>query len=233
MENLLIHILYFKGILENFKKLTITENFLNCANEPLTKYFELNAGLKVTIHIKLLPYTFEEMHLIYEKVSSFDCYVIVAGMTSTVKICWKSKSGKIYKLTDEVIDCNDIEFWIEGLDAKLYHQQLYPKVNLPFKFKDLPFELEILRLYIECVIIIEHHEPMHENIKDKYVIIDQLIGRGIEKGYGGGYIHNFKSTWEDATVTYTIDVGSVGIVFIKKIVQKLKEIEGIKKVTIT
>jgi hypothetical protein len=93
--------------------------------------------------------------------------------------------------------------------------------------------LDILRLYIECVIIIEHHVPLPETIKDDYVKIDQLIGKGIEKGYGGGYIHNFKSSWEGTTLTYTIDVGSVGIVFIKKFIQKLKEIESIKKVTIT
>jgi hypothetical protein len=234
MEKLIINIAYFQLSFEHYQKILISESFLDCANVKLSKYFELNTGLNVNMHIKLSSYIHEPINLLYNSISSsFECHIVVAAYGNPVKICWKSKSGIIYKLTDEVIDCNDIEFWIEGLDAKLYHQQMYPKVSLPFKFKDLPFELEILRLYIECVVIIEHHEPLPENIKDKYVIIDQLIGKGIEKGYGGGYIHNFKSTWEGATVTYTIDVGSVGIVFIKKIVQKLKEIEGIKKVTIT
>jgi hypothetical protein len=233
MEKLLIHIAYFIEVFEIDHKIKISEPFLNCANEPLSKYFELNTGLNISVYIKLSSFTYQQVNLKYDDISSFNCLLIVASNGNPIKICWKSKSGVIYKLTDEVIDCNDIEFWMEGLDAKLYHQQLYPKIDLPFKFKDLPFELDILRLYIECVIIIEHHEPLPENIKDNYVKIDQLIGKGIEKGYGGGYIHNFKSSWEGATLTYTIDVGSVGIVFIKKIIQKLKEIKGIKKVTIT
>ncbi len=232
MENLIIYTHYFKLEFEHHYKLNFSESFLQCSNTKLSSNFELQTGLKINIQIKLGTFIYLPLDLVYDLVSSFNCQVIVASNANPIKICWKSKSGAVYKLTDEVTDCNDLEFWIEGLDAALYHKQLYPKMNLPFKFKDLPFELDILRLYIECVIVIEHYEPTPENIKDKYVVIDQLISKGIEKGYGGGYIHNFKSTWEATTLTYTIDVGSVGIVFIKKIIQKLKEIEGIKKVTI-
>jgi hypothetical protein len=127
MENLIIYIPYFKLTFEKFNKLSFSESFLNCANLKLSKNFELQTGLKINIHIKLSPHSIEPLNLIYDTISSFASGVSVGIWGNSIKICWKSKSGVIYKLTNEVIDCNDIEFWMEGLDAKLYHQQLYPK----------------------------------------------------------------------------------------------------------
>ena len=56
---------------------------------------------------------------------------------NNVIILWRSKSGCIYDIADTDIDCDDIEFWFEGIDPLLYYKQLYPKTELPFSNRSL------------------------------------------------------------------------------------------------
>jgi hypothetical protein len=42
-------------------------------------------------------------------------------------VCWKSKSGKVYTVSDTMIDEDDIEFWIEDFNMEEYHQHMANK----------------------------------------------------------------------------------------------------------
>lgn len=76
-------------------------------------------------------------------------HLSIGSNGNLVQIKWRSKSGRIYLISDEDIDCDDIVFWFEGLDPVLYHHQLYPKEELPFK---LNFDVKIENLSIDILL---------------------------------------------------------------------------------
>ena len=80
------------------------------------------------------------------------CDIVIYNYASYVTVNWKSKLNKYNTPSDAIIDCNDIEFWFEGLNPLEYHKQLNNDTTLPFKLKDLSYELVITALNMDMTI---------------------------------------------------------------------------------
>lgn len=219
--------------------LDISPSFISCANTQLTILFVQHTGL--TTFGKNLSMAWEDAEAFkYQKgeVSKLTFRLFVNYNWNDIWVCWKSKSGKIYDINDAEIDCNDIEFWFEGLNPVLYHQQLYPNEQLPFKLKNLTYELVVVRLNMDANLLFTFKEKalptITEWLKEIDALIQKFINKPIRWGKGnGGVVHNYKrkqvaaNQWE-----YEIDTGSAGIYFYKKLLPLLSEFDCLAKVEI-
>lgn len=229
--------------------IAISDSFLNCANNQLKLNFEKQTGIKVK-NKKCCISIFSVDHFQYskEKTSSLDIGVVINNDSSMAKICWNSKSNRIYELSDEDIDCEDIKFWFEYLNPLLYHRQLNPKEALPFKISKPYFGLEINHIMVDFVICISFISSTFEDIK---LIIDKInnlinnwnkrtekedyIQETQSKDYydSKGVVHNLSISKIEANYCeLSIDLGSADVIIIKKIIQLLDKEKGILKVLI-
>lgn len=224
----------------NFKKV-ITLEFLTCADSQLTPKFIARTGLNFGKNVCISTgnnYMFNEKFK-SDTISILPFCIYINHNWNPITVCWQSKSGRIYKIEDTDIDCNDIEFWFEGLDPLLYHKQLYPNDKLPFRFKDLPFDFVVERLNMEATIgfefkttatkenilaVIEKHNKMFN-----FHTINP-VHNDIDKG---GFVKRFEvKPLNDTHWEYEIDTGDAGPLLYKKMVQKLKKEDCILKITI-
>src|SRR5262245_23717363 len=102
-----------------------SEEFIICADIQLSKIFEHQMGIKInkkTSFSSPMPDS-----KVYEQgpISRFNTRIYINHHWNPISFLWKSKSGRIYELNDSDIDCNDIEFWFEGLDVNLFLKQLF------------------------------------------------------------------------------------------------------------
>lgn len=170
------------------------------------------------------------------KISSLGLNIYVNHNWNPVTVVWTSKSGRIYDVNDTDIDCSDIEFGFEGLDPLLYHQQLYPKAELPFKLKDLSYEMVVTRLNMECTVEMQLKIEEIGNVRaildktDKF--IDNFNTLSEKKDRKDGVVHNWKRRIEENTLIYEIDTGFSGPVFIKKLLLFLSKLNAFEKVEI-
>jgi len=228
--------------IESFKinyNLDISPSFISCANTQLTDLFVQQTGL--SSFGKNLCMAWEDSETFkYEKgkESKLSFQLFVNHNWNPFSVCWKSKSGKIYDINDSNIDYNDIEFWFEGLNPMLYHQQLYPNEQLPFKLKDLSYELVVVRLNMNASLFVTFKEATllatKEQLEKIDILIQKFINKPIRWGKGGaGVVHNFKRKQVDANQwEYEIDTGSAGIYFFKKLLPLLSELNCLAKVEI-
>lgn len=226
--------------------LLVSESFIKCANEQLTQQFINQTGLKPGKNLRLvmlshgfnLPVYGE--YLIPSKNSSGNKLCITLWVNhnqNPVTIYWKSKTMAYQPKLHEEVDCNDIEFWFESLDPLLYHQQLYPNVTLPFKLKDLSYELVVQRLNMDMVIemvLNENEIPNTSFIVDK---IDKMMNdynnKSMQKDREDGVVHNWKKKVEDNKLIYDIDTGSAGAPFLKKLLVYLSKMNCFSKVEVS
>jgi hypothetical protein len=153
-----------------------------------------------------------------------------------VGIKWRSKSGRIYDIADEDIACDDVEFWIEGLEPDLYYKQLYPGDKLPFKLKDLTYELVVnrLSLYASLEMTLKPGAQSDaEFIKDQvsHFIADFNLASE-KKNLKYGAIHTAKGYIEDIKIVFELDLGTVGPGFYQKILKFLSRLNYFDKVEI-
>lgn len=221
----------------------VSDIFFNCADSQLRKDFEQNTGLKINHQTSVtIPQDVQNFNLKTDTISSFGVSIFVNYNWNQVKIKWKSRSGRVYKLSDEDIDCKDIVFWFEGLDPVLYHQQLFPKVELPFTFNKLKFEVKIERLTID--LLLEIHLDNSSDAKKELIIsdLDKLISkwnarteredtkkekRGEEWYESKGVIHNWKIIKNiGSLLSIQFDMGSADIFVLKKMIELLNKKHG-------
>lgn len=217
-------------------KLKMSPGFLKCADEQLSRQFEYRTGLKINKQVSVIIPT-DAPQFLYEKgiVSKFSITLFVSHNWNPLFMLWKSKSGRIYDIADEDINCDDIEFsFNESFDALLYHKQMYPKVDLPFKFKNLPFELVIERLNMDCVFIMEL-KPERIPFAQEYVEkIDQCIDDYSMKAErsGGNPVHNWRTTVEGNTIVCDMDSGYAEAEILKVLVKLFTKLNVFSKVTV-
>ena len=138
---------------------------------------------------------------------------------------------------DEDIDCTDIVFWFEGLDPLLYHKQLYPKETLPFKLKNLSYDLVVTRLTLDCIIEMSLHENKICDANNIMQQIDLFIGSYNEKSEKArhflGVVHNWKRHFRNNTIIeYEFDLGSAELIFFKYLLNYLSDLKCFSKVVI-
>lgn len=208
--------------------------FANCADRQLTVLFELKTALKINKQIGIATRPEQDFFVESGTISKLPFFIYVNHNWNPVTVLWKSKSGRIYKLEDTDIDCDDIEFWFEYLDVALIHQQLFPNVKLPFKLKDLSYELVVTRINMDSTIELQLKEECltdTENITD---VIDRFIAGFNEssekKDRKYGVIHHWKSTVEGYKLIYDIDLGSTGPLFFKKLLPELSKLKYFTRV---
>ncbi|MEZ2337221.1 hypothetical protein AB6735_16365 [Mucilaginibacter sp. RCC_168] len=208
--------------------------FANCADIQLTTLFELRTGLKINKQISIATRPEQEFFVKYEVVSQLPFYVYINHNWNPVTVLWKSKSGRIYQLEDTDIDCDDIEFWFEELDVALIHRQMFPDVQLPFKLKDLSYELIVTRINMDATIELQLKAERLNDAQKIELEIDNFISGFNEKSEKKdrihGVIHNWKTRIEGDKMIYDIDLGSTGPYFFKKLLPELSKMNYFTKV---
>lgn len=115
--------------------LMASEEFINCADKQLTEQFVKITGIKPGKEVSMALTSLDSDVPIYSsyRLPNSNYYgrklclaIFIRHNWNPVTILWKSKSGRDYKLHDNDIDCNDIEFWFERLEPELYLKQLHP-----------------------------------------------------------------------------------------------------------
>ncbi|SJZ84243.1 hypothetical protein [Sediminibacterium ginsengisoli] len=205
--------------------ITVSKEFVECANAQLTPLFEKEVGFKVNNHVELylsMPRD-QEFFLRIGPVTKLSCQLIINTRNFWVTMSWKSTSGRIYYVGESDIDCSDIEFWLEGIDALAYNKQMYPNVGQPFKLKDLTYELIIDRLNMDCNIQLQLKKGVMSDTAKLLQKVDDFIGEFNEKSEKNnridGVVHNWKHFVEDDLITYEMDLGSARASFLKKLLQ--------------
>lgn len=157
---------------------------------------------------------------------------ILPEFIDNINFCWRSKTGKIIATTDEDFDTQDLECWIEGLKPALYWEQVSSTVqNHPFQ-KDLPFQLIVRNFGTQMKLTIEVSDTsVSEAITESlYRLIEQHNEKSEAQDRKNGVIHNYTAHNENNNIILSIDLGSAGISFIKKILKKLTEFTTVQQV---
>lgn len=228
-----------EGLLYRYKMDSSLE-FLNCADEKLTSIFTIKTSLKPNKNLCFSLSTHGLNHPMLETgvISKLFIKLFVNHNWNPITILWKAKSGRIYKINDTDIDCDDIEFWFEKLDTELYIKQYYPTgQKLPFILKNLPFELVVTRLNLDCTLnlaVKNGYEKNRENIiTDIYNFIEKFNIKSDKKDRADGLIHNSAGKPDGKrNIVFEIDLGSAGFNFFKKLLQYLSKVEGILRLEI-
>ncbi len=221
-----------------FYQTTISYEFVACADQQLTPLFEQLTGLKINKQISISWAHEWEFFLTTGPISKVPFYIYVNHNWNPVTVTWQSRSGRVYRLADTDIDCQDVAFGLEGLDAALLHRQLYPGYRFPFKLKDLSYELTVNRLNVDCTLTL-HLRPEHaaEAGRAASLVDDFLHGfnqASERRGRRPGLVHNWK--WAVAgggsCITFELDLGSAGPNLFKKLLPFLSKADIFNAVTV-
>jgi hypothetical protein len=213
-----------------------TQSFLLCAEQHLIADFERKTGLKSGKDVSMSTPLDGDVYTPGE-ISMFDTLLYVNHNWIPVSFKWKSHSGKVYKIDDEVTDCDDLDFWFDNLDAVEIHRLLYPKESLPFKFKDLSFELVVTRLSVAPELILtvkqEHQEAAAEIIAGIDKFIASYNDKSEKKDRANGVVHNWDRRIEGDTIIYSFDLGSAGLRLYKTLIPHLSKSGRFTKVELS
>lgn len=230
---------YLRKLYVDNYDLILSDKFISCAETQLPLDFEKKTGIKLRKIIGLAP-TYKDLFFYNNgEISNFAVDLGIHNYATTVTVNWQSKSGRIYETYDEDIDCNDIEFWFEGLNPLEHHKQLndYGNTALPFKLKDLSYELVVTALNMDMTIEMNLKEELVSKANDLIKEIDKMMDGYNEKSMKNdrkdGVVHNWKKRVEDDKLIYDIDTGSAGAPFLKKLLVYLSKMEWFTKVEVS
>jgi hypothetical protein len=174
-------------------------------------------------------------NLNYGNKSSYETSMGINFQDQWIKVCWKSKSGIIYHLHDEV-DCNDIEFWLEGIDLPLLYQQLYGPTTLPFKIPPVHYQLVVGSISISLDLMVKLKEAYLNDIQEMETQLNTFIAgfnaKSEKKDRKDGVVHNWRTRIEGLQIIAELDLGSAGAAFFKKLLKWLNGFEQIEKVIV-
>lgn len=222
--------------LKNAFGVNISNAFVMCMREHLSTDFEFKTGLKVNKNIELV---YNRETFFYEKgeISRTQATVFVNNnWNDKAQICWKSKSGRIYEMTDTEIDCSDMEMWFENLEPEVYYSQLYPKDPAPFKLKNLTYQLTFDRLRTDCEINLtlknDYHGQFETLLEGIYNFINKFNEASESKGREMGLVHNASGTIDGDKIVLCIDLGSSGADFFKRLLTYFSELGAFESVKV-
>lgn len=222
--------------LKNAHQIDVSTSYIMCMRKHLSADFEFKTGLKINKNIEL---QYNSNVFFYEKgeISTTQATLYVNHhFNHHIHICWKSKSGRIYKMTDEDIDCNDLEMWFENLEPALYYQQMYPKDSLPFKLKNLSYQLTVNRVNtgseIHLTIKKERRDEADVILNDIYNFINKYNKLSEQKNREIGLVHNATGTVSANKIMLNIDLGSAGAVFLKKLLNYFSSLKALDTVIV-
>ncbi|MGN6435812.1 MAG: hypothetical protein ACTHMM_04730 [Agriterribacter sp.] len=217
--------------------LPVSVEFLECADKQLSPFFEKATGLKINKHISLDIAEDDHFAYVEDDISGLMMVLYVNhNWNRDITMVWKSKSGRIYKPGDTDIDCSDIEFGLEGIDPVLYYRQMYPKAELPFKLKNLSYQLVINRLNMDCTVEMKLKKEALANAEDLLKRIDSFIDqfneKSVKKDREDGVVHNWRHHIDNNKLVYEIDTGFAGPALMKKLLPFLSSLNCFETVEI-
>lgn len=160
---------------------------------------------------------------------------ILPEYEDNISFCWKSKTGKIVKTTDEDFDENDLEYWIEGLKPAEYWKQIATeKKSHPFEIKNLPFKLTVFEWGTDMGLTIKlTGDANHISLQNAISTAIELYNKKSEENFRkDGLVHNYHFETDAEVFLLRIDTGSAGINIIKKILKELAKLNGVNEVII-
>jgi hypothetical protein len=227
----------YKEVFEKRRGLLISESFIDCADKQLSAIFEKQTGIKPSKHVCLIWDAYGDNFYHKGDISVLTLGISVNAHHNNVIIYWTSASGRVYDLNDTGIDCSDIRFGFEELDAVEYHKQLYPHQTLPFKLKGLTYELVVVRLNVDITITMNLKEEKQGQVNIMTEGIDEFIDgfntRSLKLDRKYGIVHNWNHSATGDALVYEIDTGSAGAEFYKKLLRFLSKMEKFRKIEIS
>lgn len=217
-------------VIREFKEelgLEISEKFILCAAEKLTADFEQKTGIKPT-NAKLISFTPTrkgDTQYFKGKVSTIKDRMYVNHNWNDVSWSWHTHSGRIVDIADTDFDCSDLVVYFDDLDALLIQKQMYPKEKLPFKLRDLSYELIVERLNqemtIEAALRADDAINQEKLLDETRVFVGTFNGKLLKKNISG--VHRFEPRLENEKIIFDIDTGAAGVVFLKQFLQFLSD----------
>jgi hypothetical protein len=216
-----------------------SKKFCNFFSNKSEEIFLREAGLKPSFKVgySVIGYSLEQIKMyepgLISRINTF--LVILPEFEDKISFCWKSKTGKIIHTYDEDFDEDDLECWIEGIKPQLYREMAYGKINdHPFQIKNLPYQLKVRGFGTHMGLTIQLLE------KSRSEIIISTLGDVVEKhnqasetkNRANGIVHNCYGEVNGNEIIFRIDVGSAGVLFIKKLLRALAKFSEVKEVNI-
>ncbi len=110
----------YVSLLSKFQQMKISMQFLECIDEQLTRQYLAITGCKITKAWYGLQIPHEHQPVIsYGETSTMVLGLTMPQHTLEATIAWRSKSGRIYRISDEDIDCNDLECYFMTPSEKI------------------------------------------------------------------------------------------------------------------
>lgn len=229
--------------IKEFRKvynLDVSFEFLQCLNKQLSTFFENLLGIKITgnTSLNLVKNPFDQEFLDGLKVCRFQSVLYIHHNWNPITIVWQSKSGRIYSVEDKDIGYEDLEFRFETFDIDLYRKQLPPsKGQLPFKLKNLSFELTSHVINVDCLVSIrlkdQYNQDMDGIIGKLYKFVEEFNTVSEQANRKNGVVHNCRATiLNDSMIEFDVDLGSAGIFFLKKLLAFMSKMEVFEEVEI-
>jgi hypothetical protein len=218
--------------------LFFSEAFCHFFSEKMEQLFFTSTGLKPSSKVTLAGYKQPNDLPIYQSglVSKLNLVLwIMPEYNDNISFCWQSKSGKIIKPTDENFDESDLTCWIEGLNPDVYFQQLNSvSTDHPLKLNNLPYTLIVkgfgmhMGLEITLTDISLGEMIIHQlsEVAQKHNDVSEAKGRV------NGVVHHCEGAVVEGMVRFRIDVGSAGVVFIRKLLKTLAKYPEVKEVVV-
>lgn len=226
--------------------LNLSTEFLKQADDQLTPLFITQTGIRPNKNIGILftDQWGKEMYLSRidiedgAVISELNINVYIYHYGFPITIYWKSKSNRDYKVDDIEIDPDDIIFWFGELNPALYLKYLYLHTKLPFKTKDLGFEVVVrsLKVHAEITLVVAQSEVIGNWMSlqtEIYEFIDCFNINSEKKNRRNGVVHNFKARFDgEYMIVLNIDLGSAGVPFYKKLLPFLSQMNKFSKAII-
>lgn len=224
-----------------FKSLGIEASyeFLRCADVQLTALLIKQTALKFNGQVCFIIPSDRKVSVFQAgNISKLQLELSVYAYANPVTIQWQSKSGRIYLMNDTDVDCNDIEFSFESLETEKYIAQFYPKgQKLPFVLKNLPYELEVVRLNVDCTIFITVKQGFENNRETIITALQDFTTKfndaSEKKSNDGEIVKNYLGRTEgDNMIAFEVDMSIAGFDYFKKLLKFIAKTAGITKVQI-
>lgn len=229
-----------------FYGIKVSLGYLECLEHHLTRDFTLKTGIEPTFKVARLytptgEWGFPKLDVQYGEVSTCTQSLHVGkgnnALSTYFTIAWRAKSGRVYHISDEDFNKEDVEMWFADLDVAWVHERIYPKAINLFRIKNLTYELSVYNLSENIDIHFHFKEQAIDVMRqtehqiDEY--IDQFNTRSEQKSRKDGVVHNWRTEQVGATeMVYHIDMGSAGYQFLKGLFKQLSSMACFTKVIV-
>jgi hypothetical protein len=201
-------------------------------------YFFENTGIKPSSKVQLGGFKQNNSIPMYQvgQISKLNLVLwIMPEFMDDISFCWKSKTGNTIHTHDEDFDENDLQCWIENLNPGLYWKEVSSeKNNHPFIIKNLPYKLNVYGFGVHMVlqIFLSNENIANEIITKLSMVIEKHNIDSEFKNRKNGVVHNASAEVHNNIINLKIDVGSAGVIFIKKLLGILVKYPQVTEVSI-